>query len=373
MALPDICRSISRTLSRDLGEAATVEKREEYLSRALVELDVRGIPSLNDLYDTLGPESPKLVQGRRAVLELSTAICRDYLPVCSNYRWGLFRLEALAAACREPYVKSQLLFAARQLREQRDAAGGGSALPEAGRKRPGAAPRWLAFGLLALLLCAGVTISRCDRSWTTSRVTPAQPREEGVPPPEAPAPERRPAGQVRPPEAPAGSFYTYTDDRGTIHLVDDPDRVPAAYRSSLTATRRSLPGETVTPVLIRGNQVLVPVRLSHRGRSVEALLVLDTGASLTAISGRLAERLGIDPGETRPGSFLLADGRTVESAEIVVETISAGPRSLERLRLLILPGGDEGARADGLLGMNYLRHFRYRVDFGRRAIEWDAE
>lgn len=166
-----------------------------------------------------------------------------------------------------------------------------------------------------------------------------------------------------------GDFYRYTDQEGIIHFVDDLDKVPPQNRQSMTVTRPSVPRSSVTPVAIKGNQVLVPVTLAFRGRSVNAQLLLDTGASVTTISERLASRLGIEGSDVRAGMATVADGRSVGSYLFVTDSLSVGSRSLPGVQASILSGsGGEGY--DGLLGMNFLKNFRYHVDFSRSVIEW---
>lgn len=131
-------------------------------------------------------------------------------------------------------------------------------------------------------------------------------------------------------------------------------------------------GSDHTSVLIKGNTVLVPVTFSYRGGSAQAMLVLDTGASVTAISERLAARLGVDPKDTRTMIGTVADGRQVGANWFVADLVAVGPKNLAQVETVILPGSG-GAGYDGLLGMNFLRNFRYQVDFSRNVIDWSIK
>ena len=145
---------------------------------------------------------------------------------------------------------------------------------------------------------------------------------------------------------------------------------PATFNYGHAAAPRGDPRGDLTPVAIAGNQVLVPVTLSYRGRSADATLLLDTGASVTGISGRLAEQLGVETADTLPGMATVADGRSVHARWFCVDSLGVGARSLANLRVGILPGSIAGV--DGLLGMDFLKNFRYQVNFSRSAIEWQA-
>jgi uncharacterized protein YraI len=57
-------------------------------------------------------------------------------------------------------------------------------------------------------------------------------------------------------------------------------------------------GDDATEVILEGNQVLVPASLEYRGKTVGALLLLDTGAWTSLIKSDVADKLGITPEET---------------------------------------------------------------------------
>ena len=141
---------------------------------------------------------------------------------------------------------------------------------------------------------------------------------------------------------------------------------PAAFDYSHPAA----PPSDATSVLIEGNRVLVPVTLSYRGHAVTSTLMLDTGASVTAISEAVADRLGVEARDTHPALVTVADGRNVGSRWFVADSLAVGPKSLPDLRTAILPGSLPGV--DGLLGMDFLKTVRYHVNFSRSVIEWNS-
>lgn len=173
------------------------------------------------------------------------------------------------------------------------------------------------------------------------------------------------------PEQDTGNFYTYTDDQGIIHMVNDLEKVPYNYRKRMKVTRGGKPRAYLTPVVITGNQVLVPVKLSYRGRYVEARLLLDTGANITTVNEGLAGRLGIEASDVRQGRATVADGRSVSGYSCTADSLSVGSRTRDNVRISILPGSG-GKGYDGLLGMDFLKYFRYHVDFDRSVIEWGS-
>jgi predicted aspartyl protease len=135
-------------------------------------------------------------------------------------------------------------------------------------------------------------------------------------------------------------------------------------------TPSTAPQGDQTAVVIEGNRVLVPVNVSYRDHSANATLLLDTGASVTSISERLAAQLGVAAHDTNPAMAIVADGRTVSCRWFVTDLIAVGPKSIPYLRTAILPGSMAGV--DGLLGMDFLRNLRYHVNFSRNVIEWNS-
>ncbi|HJV35486.1 aspartyl protease family protein [Geomonas sp.] len=138
---------------------------------------------------------------------------------------------------------------------------------------------------------------------------------------------------------------------------------PISFRSS--ATRASAAGNS-TRVTIVQNAVLVPVTLSRGGHEVEVTLVLDTGAAMTLINREVAERLEIDLGSARR-TVLHGVGGLVRGWHTRLDRVTVGPQSKTGIEVAIVPGG---FMFDGLLGMNFLRSFKYSIDFPNQVINW---
>ena len=166
-------------------------------------------------------------------------------------------------------------------------------------------------------------------------------------------------------------FYQYTDQAGTVVMVDDESKIPARYRKK-TRTTKSDPahGSKITAVRIRNNQVLVPVRFSYRNTSVDAWLLLDTGASTTLISSALAARLGIKAASTQRRLSQVADGRVVETFRTRLDFMAVGPKVKHDAEVAIMPSSGRDMGFDGLLGMNFLRDFPHHLDINSQTIEW---
>jgi len=110
------------------------------------------------------------------------------------------------------------------------------------------------------------------------------------------------------------------------------------------------------PLVRNGSHYLVDARLG----SQPASLLIDTGASLTMLTPDTLQRSGSGARATgRTSLFNTANGRV--SAPIYrLDALSVGDWEVRNLDVGVLDLGDPGI--DGLLGMNFLRHFQFFID-----------
>ena len=173
------------------------------------------------------------------------------------------------------------------------------------------------------------------------------------------------------PPAARADFFQYVDQDGTVVMVDDESKIPPQYRKKTRTTKGGqAAGSKSTSVRIRNNQAIVPVRFSYRNSTVEAWLLLDTGATTTMISTALADRLGIRPDSTESRLSQVADGRVVQTFRTRVDSMAVGPKLKYNAEVAIMPSSGPDMGFDGLLGMNFLGEFRYHLDVNNQMIEW---
>lgn len=109
------------------------------------------------------------------------------------------------------------------------------------------------------------------------------------------------------------------------------------------------------PIERRGQNFLVAVTPANAG---SLQLLIDTGASMTVLTPAALQQRGMryrDTGRSRV--FNTANG-TVRAPIYVLESLTVGNWTLEQLEVGVL----ELNGIDGLLGMNFLRHFRFFID-----------
>lgn len=91
-------------------------------------------------------------------------------------------------------------------------------------------------------------------------------------------------------------------------------------------------------------------------------LVLDTGATYTMIPWEIARALGYHPERSRRQIQLLTASGVVYAPLVTLGEVQALGQAIAPLDVLVhdLP---PAARVDGLLGLNFLRHFKLTLDF----------
>jgi clan AA aspartic protease (TIGR02281 family) len=91
---------------------------------------------------------------------------------------------------------------------------------------------------------------------------------------------------------------------------------------------------------------------------VMAPLMVDTGATQTVISPKLAAELGLEGGtQVRT---ILADGKQVEGKMFTLDSIRVGSSRVRKTPVVVLAA--PGPVAEGLLGMSFLRNFMVQLD-----------
>jgi predicted aspartyl protease len=147
----------------------------------------------------------------------------------------------------------------------------------------------------------------------------------------------------------------------------------ALARSNITDLHRvEGPRTVVVPFKMRNSRPFIRVRL---GGADPLTFVIDTGASITVLSERVADRLSIRPmargGRARAvgggGTFPIVYGlvNVMEVGEVKLYNVPIYIRELHYLH----PSEDEDRiAADGFLGLSVLSNFRVTLDYARQEL-----
>ncbi|MBX9796406.1 TIGR02281 family clan AA aspartic protease [Sphingomonas sp.] len=96
-------------------------------------------------------------------------------------------------------------------------------------------------------------------------------------------------------------------------------------------------------------------------------LMIDSGATETAISAELAKRIGVRPADRVPGgeqTMVETANGTITAEPGTIETVTLGPITARDLGVLVAP-----SFGDGVLGMNFLNQLKgWRVEGDRMIL-----
>ncbi len=172
--------------------------------------------------------------------------------------------------------------------------------------------------------------------------------------------------------APAwAQMYRWTDEQGGVHYSQGIYSVPERFRSKAQLLAypdsRASPAASPSPVegeasrvtripFAPGKPIMVSAKINGEG---SALLMLDTGASVTVINPRVLAGMGIGASEALRGSVRGATG-TADVLFIPVQSIEVGGARSGPLH--VAAHDVDLGEGDGLLGRDFLDQFTVNID-----------
>jgi len=197
-------------------------------------------------------------------------------------------------------------------------------------------------------------------------------------------------------------IYKYRDKDGRLNFVDDENKIPAEYRDRTKSIAEAdnalgafdspaenddidaltdqeeefdndsiseVPEEYQTPIVINGNRVLVPVEVALGNRVAKLSLLLDTGASATVLHRSSLSELDLPSGKRFKAR--VAGGGIVNSNRIKFRHINVGPFHIKKASAMVINLTGKQPPFDGMLGMDFLKHHPYQIDFETQMINWE--
>jgi predicted aspartyl protease len=172
-------------------------------------------------------------------------------------------------------------------------------------------------------------------------------------------------------------LYRWTDDKGETHFGQGMESVPERYRSRARAVGSVDPppapsgpaAATVTEGVTRirfapGHPIMVTAKINGRA---PVRLVLDTGATRTTISPAALIGLGVTYRDAPKVEIRGVTG-TASAYLVGLESLEVGGARVGPLRVLS-HDPQIGRGTEGLLGQDFLNHFRVTIDNARGVVE----
>jgi aspartyl protease family protein len=179
----------------------------------------------------------------------------------------------------------------------------------------------------------------------------------------------------------AAEYYRWQDENGVLHITDNLHNVPPNQRAKagrIGAPERPpasepeikpTPRKASIPIERHGQVVTIQATLNNK-RS--AKFVVDTGAAYTLISNALARELSIDLGNnSKTLPFQTANG-LINAPVTSLESITVGGMEIRDLPAAVHDAVPDPQVA-GLLGLNFLSHFRMDIDTQKGVLHLEKK
>jgi tetratricopeptide (TPR) repeat protein len=153
---------------------------------------------------------------------------------------------------------------------------------------------------------------------------------------------------------------------------DHPDVLVAAEVRKRTRERLgqpavgvSLAAATSIPVQVEDSAMLVHVTVND---AQQALLLVDTGATVTALRPLVLKRLGLTIPDDAPRRRVTVVGGETLSVPLVRLTLRVGAATVQNLEVAVTEVSPGHADVDGLLGGDFLQRFKVSLDRAARRM-----
>ncbi len=116
------------------------------------------------------------------------------------------------------------------------------------------------------------------------------------------------------------------------------------------------------------NLIFCRAVLRNQRRSISLKLALDTGASYTMVSYDAAREIGIDPSKSHRQIDVTTGSGVILTPVVSIPIFQSLGQEVKNLEVICHDLPSEGI-VDGLLGLNFLKHFNVNLRFLERIME----
>jgi hypothetical protein len=147
-------------------------------------------------------------------------------------------------------------------------------------------------------------------------------------------------------------------------LPKDVGTIGPATAVSESSGKATLSGAVTIPIRMYGNMVVVPVTFTNGNSTMTGNLAVDTGASQTMLSKRIATGLRLFAHDSQP-RYGIGGSIRVDVSE--VDSIKVGAAEAKNMRVSIHDFSPD-PRFEGLLGFDFLGRFQMSVDAAKQVM-----
>lgn len=160
----------------------------------------------------------------------------------------------------------------------------------------------------------------------------------------------------------------FDEARQSLVLVESDPRVSKDARQLLNRIENTLtftqPTPMAIPLIRQGEHFIVEAWLNH---AFPVRLLIDTGASITVIDHDVLRAAGVSRQARAPVRQFNTAGGMVRGTVYLADALAIGEQSVSNIEIADLEF-THAHSVDGLLGMNYLKHFRFFIDQGEQVL-----
>ena len=187
---------------------------------------------------------------------------------------------------------------------------------------------------------------------------------------------------MAPSEASSQTFYRCIDEDGYETIADHPqygqsckslqshEEPKSTRQDEKGAAKGQSPDAKKTKIIVRGNRVLVPASIAYGDREVQVHLVIDTGAAFSVINSDISDQLYIKLYNAPKVKARVVGGAMIDVSVIRLKSITIGPHTIPDCHIAVVVNEGDDTGYDGLLGMDILAGYSFRIDLANQVIVW---